>query len=116
MPRQRVIQGNKAVDPVSETVAGKIENPEQCTSDDERKETREDEKDASGESTECMDAKGSELDGGSVKREKEKEALAYSEEVLDMSIKHKVRRVTALQCVCVCVCMYIYIYIRVYDC
>ncbi|XP_017762443.1 PREDICTED: zinc finger protein 585B-like [Eufriesea mexicana] len=98
VPRQRVIQGNKNVDPVSETVTGKIENPDQSTSDGDEKETTEDEKDVSHESTECVDAKGSELKDESVKSEKEKEALAYSEEVLDMSIKHKVRRVTALEC------------------
>ncbi|XP_029044681.2 PR domain zinc finger protein 5-like isoform X2 [Osmia bicornis bicornis] len=82
-PKQRMIQNNEDTDSVPE--------PNQCFSNDEREETLEDSDDVSCTSNTCKNDslnKNRSVNPVDIGEEKE-EAVNYSQEVLDMSIKHK---------------------------
>lgn len=93
MPRQRVIQDNRNIESRSETSSVKSESTRQSSNDDKKNMS-----DAGKDGLQGSNEGASDLNGNKIKSEdrsksveKDKETLKYSEEVLDMSIKLKVR-------------------------
>lgn len=109
VPRQRVTQGSRNIESVLEIITGTIVNPGQSSASDGEKNTSEGESVAlRGSNERTVDNLNvNQSEDRSSNEEKRKEAMNYSEEALDMSVKYKVRRVTASQCthVCMYVCM-----------
>lgn len=111
MPRQRVIQDNRNIESQSETSSVKSESTGQSSNDDKKDMSEAGKDELQGSNEDAIDLNGNKIkseDRSKSVAKKDKETLKYSEEVLDMSIKLKVRCVTA-----VFMCMYVCVYIGI---
>lgn len=113
VPRQRVIQDNRNIESQLESSSIKSESTGRSSNDDKKDMSEAGKDELQGSNEDAMD-----LNQNKIKSEdrlksvakKDKETLKYSEEVLDMSIKLKVRCVTAVfMCIYVCVCTSVFV-------
>lgn len=113
MPRQRVIQDNRNIESQLESSSIKSESTGRSSNDDKKDMSEAGKDELQGSNEDAID-----LNQNKIKSEdrlksvakKDKETLKYSEEVLDMSIKLKVRCVTAVfMCIYVCVCTSVFV-------
>lgn len=113
VPRQRVIQDNRNIESQLESSSIKSESTGRSSNDDKKDMSEAGKDELQGSNEDAID-----LNQNKIKSEdrlksvakKDKETLKYSEEVLDMSIKLKVRCVTAVfMCIYVCVCTSVFV-------
>lgn len=113
VPRQRVIQDNRNIESQSETSSVKSESTRQSSNNDTKDMSEAGKDELQGSNEDAIDLNGNKIkseDRSKSVAKKDKETLKYSEEVLDMSIKLKVRCVTAVfMCTYVCVCTSVFV-------